>query len=287
MVLSTRLTRYYCPPLLALPLARGLLVLLALLSALLGVRGASAAERRTRFDPQVDGFNFVNTFNNDFVGALDIRTGGLCGGMVYSTLDYYHDRARALPRQDYRPANRTPLQSYIYNRQVDSLVPNATKWAELGMNPNGSRDAEFFRWGMTSELANLRAMIDRGDPAPLGVQGVDGGNKHQILAIGYKTGARPEDLEIYVYDPNYRNAAVTMKPDPAGRFFYYAGRFESEDDARGHQWRVRTSLTRATRRVARRSSARRDTLTKARSMSSWCTRRPATTTSAAATTTST
>ncbi len=190
--------------------------------ALVVASSAHAAEKRTAFKPEVHGLNFVNTFNNDFIPDIDVRTGGLCGGMVYTALDYFNASDRDAPLQDYRPANRTKLQSYIYNRQVDSLVPNATKWVELGANP-GTRNAEFFSWGLGSELKNLQQKIDAGKPVPLGLQGMEGGVGHQVLAIGYKTGARKADLEIYLYDPNFPEKLITMKPNMGGKHFYYEG----------------------------------------------------------------
>ena len=167
---------------------------------------ADADEGRTRFNPSTHGFNFINDFNNDFVKALDIRTGGLCGGMVYTALDYFHARM-SIPRQDYRPANRTTLQSYIYNRQVRSIVPNVGKWANMGLNPDGARNGQLFQQAVTQQFDLLKAKIDAGSPIPLGVHGVDG-TTHQILAVGYKRGRSPRDVEIFVYDPNVKNTII-------------------------------------------------------------------------------
>ena len=91
-----------------------------------------AAPVMTAFVPLKDGFKFVNDFVNDFVPALDIRTGGLCGGMSYAAFDYYNAH-EPIPNQDYRPANRTTLQSYLYSRQVDSTTGNLDKWAEIDL----------------------------------------------------------------------------------------------------------------------------------------------------------
>lgn len=190
----------------------------------------------TTFEPRVHGFNFANTFNNDVVSGLDIRTGGLCGGMVYTSLDYFYSAAYPVPRQDFRPANRTPLQSYIYGRQVDSLKPNLTKWAEIGFNPGGARDNEFFQWGLSSELRNLVTRIDAGQPAPLGLQGHNRGT-HQVLAIGYETGRSAADLRIFLYDPNFPNEVVTMRPSMRSHLFIYDGK-RSASGAPTHTWRT-------------------------------------------------
>jgi len=178
--------------------------------------------KRIPFEPNVHGFNFENDFANDFVKDLDIRTGGLCGGMVYSALDYFLAK-RAIPRQDYRPANRTTLQSYIYERQVTSLLPNMDKWIDLEVNPLGARDLELFQRGLTSELENLRKSIDAGKATPLGVIDEDGDTKHQILAIGYTTDTAGKLETILIYDPSIPNETVIMRPNPGERRFQYDG----------------------------------------------------------------
>lgn len=203
------------------------LVLLACLPA------AWAAPRMTRFDPNIHGFRFANTFNNDVVREIDLRTSGLCGGMVYSALDYFN-ASMPIPTQGYKPAVHTPLHDYIYNRQVTSITGNIDKWTELGFNPLGARNGEFFRWGLQGfgggRLQELRARIDRGQPVPLGLWHYDGarGGDHQVLAIGYDLGryrgdlgAHQEDLRIFVYDPNVPGSTMTLVPDLARGGFRY------------------------------------------------------------------
>src|SRR5262245_51943998 len=110
---------------------------------------AAAQARHTTFDPARDGFRFPNSFQNvvQLPAGVNIRTGGLCGGMAYSALDYYLSH-RPLPLQDYLPAEGTPLQRYIYDRQMTSLSSNVDKWAEVELNPFGARNSEFFNWGL-------------------------------------------------------------------------------------------------------------------------------------------
>lgn len=187
----------------------------------------------TSFSPERNGFRFVNTFN----GEDFIRWGGLCGGMVYAALDYFH-KGVPLPAQSYTPANATTLQSYIYQRQQHSMWNVHEKWSELEVNPFGSRSAEFFRWGIQGfgggRLEELRNEIDRGRPVPLGlftggvgsINGSSTGN-HVVLAVGYSLGrytgdfnGHPEDMKIFVYDPNQRNRMITLVPNMAeGTFF--------------------------------------------------------------------
>ena len=200
----------------------------------------------TNFDPVRHGFRFANTFNGIDVSS---RYGGLCGGMVYTELDYYYANM-PIPQQTYAPSNRYPLQSYIYKRQAKSAQEsNADKWVELGFNPGGARNDEFFGWGIEmmrpgDRMNELKRMIDRGDPAPLGLFHTDDAEKygylkggdHQVLAIGYDFGRYKgdkgqyiEDFKIFVVDPNYPNVMKTLVADPAHHMFHYLG-----DD--NHAW---------------------------------------------------
>lgn len=207
---------------------------LLLVAAVLGPP-AWASPRMTRFDPATHGFKFANTFNNDVIREIDYRTNGLCGGMVYSALDYYRTRT-PIPAQAYKPAVQTPLHDYIYDRQVTSITANVDKWGELGFNPLGARNGEFFRWGLQGfnggRLEELRARIDRGQPVPLGLWHYDGarGGDHQVLAIGYDLGryrgdlgAHQEDLRIYIYDPNYPGRTMILRPDLVRGGYRYEG----------------------------------------------------------------
>ena len=211
--------------------------LIRMLSALLVLAALpAAAERRmTGFDPGEHGFAFTNDFRNDFIREFDVRTSGLCGGMVYTALDYYH-ADMPITRQTQRPAVNTRLHDYIYDRQVNSIADNVDKWTELGFNPLGVRNGEFFNWGLQGfgggRLQELREKIDRGEPVPLGLwhYGDERGGDHQVLAIGYDTGRyrgdlgqHREELEIIVYDPNYPGEEKILVPDLERGGYRYPG----------------------------------------------------------------
>jgi hypothetical protein len=218
-----------------------------------GTGSAAAQSRRTAFEVPRDAFNFSNTFLNIFVG--DWTTNGLCGGMSYAALDF-HNARRGVPRLDVRPANGTPFQQFIYNRQVNSIMDNLDRWAELGFNPGGVRSSEFFRWGLQGfgggRLQELRERIDKGQPVPLGLYEYGEGTKkksHQVLAIGYDLGgftgtdrnhqffgANAENLRIFIYDPNYPEGERVLRPDTRLQGFYYEG--TDPDDRRNNLWRT-------------------------------------------------
>jgi hypothetical protein len=212
---------------------------------------APAPAVMTKFNPSVHGFKFTNAFTNIFISGVDWTTGGLCGGMSYSALDYYRFN-RQIPQQSYMPAEGMPLQSYLYNRQVTSIVSNVDRWAELGINPGGARNREFFNWGLqtgSGQLGKLMSYIDSGDPVVIGLSSCGSGCKgdHQVLAIGYELGrykgdlgAYIEDLTIFVCDPNHPEAIMKLKPNNAGSYFSYPS---ESDNPRWRTYFVDTKYT--------------------------------------------
>jgi hypothetical protein len=183
----------------------------------------------TSFNPSIHGFKFSNDFTNDFVPALDIHTGGLCGGMSYTALDYYNAKT-PIPNQTYRPANGNVLENYLYGRQTESITNNLNNWAAMGFNPFGSRDSELFNLGLQSSawIGMLRKAIDAGTPTVLGLQGAGSEGQHQVVAYGYDLGRYRGDLgnyetdfKIFVDDPNYPATGRTLIPDVANKVYKY------------------------------------------------------------------
>ncbi|MBX2952734.1 MAG: hypothetical protein KF870_09520 [Leadbetterella sp.] len=184
----------------------------------------------TSFDINRHGFRFVNDFA---VQPLDfplnnLRFHGLCGGMVYAALDYFNT-GMIIPNQNYRPATGTVLQRFISHRQGNSIWDNKDKWLEVIFNPGGIRNDEFFNWGLQrtngGRVDELRQTLGNGKPTPLGLINTRteafNTSHHQVLAVGYSIGPRPEDLEIRVYDPNIPGQLRTLVPDLTNRRFHY------------------------------------------------------------------
>lgn len=206
---------------------------------------AEAQVKRTTFDPATQGFVFANTFQNivNLPAGVNVRTGGLCGGMAYTALDYYNAH-RAPPRQSFTPAEGAPLQRLLYARQFTSLESNVDKWTEVSFNPGGARDTELFHWGLEGKkggrIDELKSFIDRGVPVPLGLK-ADKGGDHQVLAIGYDMGGYRGDLgahaaefKIFIYDSNHPKKTMTLQPDMANRVYRYTG----DTDGDGNTWRT-------------------------------------------------
>jgi hypothetical protein len=178
-----------------------------------------------RFLPSRDGFAFTNTwpsqpavvlptpFGNIAVGNA---AGGLCGGMVFAALDYWH-AATAPPAA--QPAQQEPLYGYIVRRLIESWhlpagVAQYYQWMNL---PDGDTGFDVLGRHVLIERGlawrtiqvqwpQIRADLDRGTPAALGVVTVasrrpaDLALNHQVLAYDYDRSG-PE-VTVRVYDPN-------------------------------------------------------------------------------------
>ena len=177
------------------------------------------------FMPLPDGFSFTNSWPS--APAVSVSTpfgpvgignaaNGLCGGMVYAALDYWI-AARVPPRE--RPAPGTPLYQFIVRRLIDSWhVPAGIAEYFLWMNlPDGDVNASLFgkpvvvqrgvAWRtMEQQWPLIKASIDAGIPAPLGVVTVksvnvaDLGKNHQVGAYAYSVSGT--EVTVKVYDPN-------------------------------------------------------------------------------------
>ena len=185
---------------------------------------AAKADPQT-FLPRTDGFAFSNTWPSQpavsvptpfgTVNLGDARA-GLCGGMVFAVLDFWH--ARIAPA-DQRPARGTALYDFIVARLVDSWhlpagVVQYYQWMNL---PDADTGFDVFgrhvviehgvSWRtVVAQWPQIRADLDAGTPVALGLVTVasanpkDLGLNHQVLAYGYQQ-AGPV-VTVAVYDPN-------------------------------------------------------------------------------------
>jgi hypothetical protein len=95
---------------------------------------AGGAAVMTAFDPCRHGWHFDNDFVDVMLFGL-IPASGMCGGMAYTSLDYYflgmpiptHRKGDFPDGLSYPPGGR--LYSMIYNRLIDSFRDNFTKWS--------------------------------------------------------------------------------------------------------------------------------------------------------------
>jgi hypothetical protein len=179
----------------------------------------------TAFMPSAHGFAFDNSWPTGpavsiplGVGSLGIGNAGrgLCGGMVFAALDYWH--AGIAPPAE-RPKAGTPLFRFIVRRLVDSwrvpvgvavyyrwmLLSDDDRLGRAGRRTRARR-AGVARRTTARHWPAVRAMLDAGVPAALGVVTVASANplllgvNHQVLAYGYETAG--SKVTVHVYDPN-------------------------------------------------------------------------------------
>jgi hypothetical protein len=182
-------------------------------------------DRRTGFIPSANGFAFANSWPTGpavsiplLVGSLGIGNSarGLCGGMVFAALDYWHGGLRP---PDEQPAAGTPLFRFIVRRLVESwqlptgvaryyrwmLLPDGESRSRLRRHATGRRSGVVHRT-TTRHWPRVKALLDAGVPATLGVVTVASanplllGSNHQVLAYGYFTDGT--EVRLHVYDPN-------------------------------------------------------------------------------------
>jgi len=168
--------------------------------------------------PARDGYHFTNTFVNHPVGGTPIQTYGLCGGMIMSALDYWRS---GIPIPTHKPEDFGPdgvpaegsrMRTYIYDRQMNSLLTNMMFSRWVVMPWFGPKD--FHSWATGSEFNVVRQQIDRGRPAMLGLWSMTPGDPigHQVLCYGYDY----NPLRLYIYDPNKPDREVELVPVSPG-----------------------------------------------------------------------
>jgi murein DD-endopeptidase MepM/ murein hydrolase activator NlpD/uncharacterized protein YraI len=179
------------------------------------------AQVKTSFIPQANGFRFVNRFKLPFpvkfrlplAGEIDLNkvVYGLCGGMCFSALDYYH-AGEKLP--DYAQPDEIDarLFAYLCDRQLDSLgIPVLIKVLEWMLRSPRDVSLRIARY----EIPKIKRMLDRGEPVVLAlvrVQGVgDPTQNHQVLATGYHEDPQSREFSIQLYDPNHPGQQPELK----------------------------------------------------------------------------
>lgn len=160
----------------------------------------------TKFAPLSNGFLFPNRFEikgvSKFVKVLKSNLiYGMCGGMVFSALDYYFDH-RNVP--EYNEVNELPVcyTKYLWRRQTEStsfsILLKIIHFGSLSKRKSVLKTIE-------NELPNIIARLNGGLPAPLVIIRSslfqNPTHNHQVLVTGYED--NPSQLELLLYDPNH------------------------------------------------------------------------------------
>jgi hypothetical protein len=179
------------------------------------------------FLPSTSGLHFANAFPSvPLVTArlpgipVDIAIGnaalGLCGGMVFTVIDYFVTGLR--PPADASPPGAGPLFDYLVKRLWDSWDVPAGLWRYWAlMNPGlpdsgaaipflGSIHSSRSAVMISEEWPRVQHELDSQRLAPVGLVRAKSadpaimGQNHQILAYGYELNGT--NLTLRVYDPN-------------------------------------------------------------------------------------
>ena len=145
--------------------------------------------------------------------ALGDANAGLCGGMVFAAMDFYHHGIADFPT--------TPeplLYRYFCRRLFDSwnLPFGGLKYYDWQRRPGGTQYRAGYRVldGLTrktilNEWPRIRAELHRGRPAALALILARGyslyrvGRNHQVLCYGYDSDGAAGLVSLTIYDPNH------------------------------------------------------------------------------------
>jgi len=178
-----------------------------------------------RFLPSRHGFAFTNAWPSQpavvvatHFGQINVgnAAAGLCGGMVFVALDYWH---AAIVPPTTRPVPGDALHRRIVRRLIESwnLPTGIAQYYQCMNLPDGDIGLDVLgrqiviEEGLTRRTVQvqwpqIRAKLDRGVPAPLGVVTVassrpaDLALNHQVLAYAYDRAGT--EVTVRVYDPN-------------------------------------------------------------------------------------
>ena len=198
----------------------------------LNVRIEPLESRKTVFNPQNDGFHFVNSFKfkPELLG-LDFEEKGMgfCGGMCGAAL-YRFKKSIPVPIGSDVPPQGAALYAELLKRQIKSMDPMViARMFEFQSAPD---QVDAYRKTSIGELTRsewpkLKDELDKGRPAILVLirarKLFDNPTKnHQTLAIGYEYDPTRKDLLVYEYDPNKPGEMQTLEMNlglPDGKLY--------------------------------------------------------------------
>ncbi len=162
---------------------------------------------------------------NAIVDAIEPGGYGLCGGMAFSSLDYFM-RGWVLPRGNSKTdqpqrtsATGNALRSYLWSRLIDSIVANVgtfLQWMAI-LHFEGGPGATWLRDQTNVQLDTLRAQIDGGLPVTVGLIGTTWNPlaNHQVLCYGYSDNS-DGTTTLFLYDNNWPSVETTARLDFSG-----------------------------------------------------------------------
>jgi hypothetical protein len=174
------------------------------------------------FQPSTNGFSFSNSFTQGTpvllittpFGRIPIGNagGGLCGGMVFASIDFFMSGA------DANSVKSEEIVPYLCRRLLDSFnFPfGILRYYDWQRRSDTNLVISGIRWQVgvltltvETEWPKIRSTLDSGQLAPLGVVKTRSflpsklGGNHQVLAYGYDFEEMDGRITMYIYDPNY------------------------------------------------------------------------------------
>src|SRR6266516_274997 len=156
-----------------------------------------------QFLPSLNGFAFTNAWPSEPAvvlhtpfGEIHIgnAAGGLCGGMVFAALDYWH---AAIVPPTVQPGPSEPLYGYIVRRLIESwhLPVGITQYYQWMNLPDGDTGFDVLgrhvvidrglAWRTIQvQWPQIKADLDAGTPVPLGV--VTGGCARLVTRVSLR-----------------------------------------------------------------------------------------------------
>jgi len=173
----------------------------------------------TNFTPLFRGYLFPNRFEyKGFSKYLKILKNkfiyGMCGGMVFSALDYFFDQNK-IPHYESVNDLSQSYTKYLWKRQTQStslsVVLQIIFFASLPKK-------KAFQKVVQNKLPGILNRINIGLPAPIVIVRSslfqNPTFNHQVLVTGYEDD--PSKLELILYDPNHprQEPRIVILNDP-------------------------------------------------------------------------
>jgi hypothetical protein len=173
---------------------------------------------QTSFRPSTNGWHFSNSSwpsvpNTSInLGLFSIPIGdasnGMCGGMVYSAIDYAINNLPIPPLTSAPAALGDPFFDFISTRLYDSFhLPFGPANTYIRYMSVGFPPAQRAEVTIKDAIPKIRGDIAAGQPSAMGLIGVisdnviaDLGKHHQVLAYSYQRSG--PSVTLGIYDPN-------------------------------------------------------------------------------------
>lgn len=157
----------------------------------------------TRFDPKKHGFRFSNNDTVWNVPGTPIHGKFLCGGMVYTALDYYYGY-KTIPQRTVAPPINHKLNRYIIARQNAAHVRTVSRMTLFSFLH------DWFVESVAGEFDIIRKSIDAGKPVPLFLVKKDFLHGHHVLVTACRSTPSAAGPFLFLYDPNYPEKTATI-----------------------------------------------------------------------------